>query len=150
MGEAKRRAALRRVDERQRACGWDADGAPTVEDPFARFRALHVPSNETLASYEARLAAERAAAMEQQRIRNEALLAQDRAERARREAERALNAPTMPPDPPPPAPAPGPRRAPSRVLMLHTLMAMTLLGMTAATSSAEPILEEPGPPRRRR
>lgn len=149
MGEAKRRRAIRACDARQRACGWDADGAPTNDHPLDRWRELHVPSNETRASFEARLAAERAAAMEEQRLRNEALLAQDRAERERREAERALNAPTVPLEPPRPAPAP--RRAPARALMFHTLMAMTLLtAATAATSSAEPILEEPGPPRRRR
>jgi hypothetical protein len=44
MGEAKRcaairkanelrREALRRVDERQNACGWDANGAPVVDFP---------------------------------------------------------------------------------------------------------------------
>lgn len=38
MGEAKRRRAILACDARQRACGWDADGAPTNEHPLERRR----------------------------------------------------------------------------------------------------------------
>lgn len=142
MGEAKRVRAARACDARQRACGWDADGAPTNDHPLDRRRELHVPSNETRASLDARLAAERAAARERLRVANDALLERDRAERARREKD----APPRPAAPPSdPAPSPAPPRVHKQRLMLNTLAMLSLLALLATVPEEPP----PPPPRRR-